>query len=164
MNIYLARHGESIPLGIDDERTLTNKGREDIKQLADFIFPLNMQVSHILHSQKYRAKETAELLLTGIPLTPPMEMRTELDPMASAEDMLDQINSWHESVMLVGHMPFLGKLASLMCNNRNGQDIILFKPGSMACFEKIEYKQWIITWVINPTLMGSEQKNFNNIV
>lgn len=154
MKIYLARHGESVSQGTDDERPLSESGMADIKRLANLIAPLKIQVTRIIHSQKYRAQQTAEILASGMSFNSSLEMSIELDPMAPILPIIDQINTWDEDSLLVGHMPFMGRLVSMLASGMEDNDICLFKPGCMVCLQQIEKKRWSICWMLGPVLLG----------
>lgn len=148
MKIYLVRHGESVAKGSDDERPLSQQGEKDIQNLANFLLPLKLQVSSILHSPKFRAKQTAEILSSSIHATKNIEIRPELDPMSSVNDIIEEIYAREEDLMLVGHMPYMGKMAAKLISGNEYENIVAFKPGSMVCLEQIESERWAINWML----------------
>lgn len=152
MKIYLVRHGDSIATGPDDERPLSEKGKSDIQHLANFISPLTLQVSLVLHSQKFRAQQTAKILSLSMQVESGVETRNELDPMAFVGDILEEIHARKKNILLVGHMPFMGKLAAQLIRGNEEQDVVAFKTGSMLCLEQVENDQWVIRWMLNPEL------------
>lgn len=154
MKLYLVRHGESIALGSDDKRPLSEKGEADIQSLANFISPLKLQVAHIFQSPKRRAQQTAEILSSKIVIANGIETKAELDPMASLNNILEELFVLNEDVLLVGHMPFLGKLVAKLITGNENKDIVSFKAGSMVCLEQIESEQWVILWMLNPELFS----------
>lgn len=154
MKIYLARHGESVSYGLDDERSLTEKGEQDMEKLAVFIKPLQIKVNHILHSQKYRAQQTAEILSSGFLSSPDMECSQKLDPLAAVMPIVDQIHAWDQDCLLVGHMPFMGRLVSLLVTGDENYNIVNFKPGCMINLDQIEQTRWAICWMLNPEILA----------
>lgn len=152
MKLYLVRHGESIATGVDDERPLSEKGREDIKRLARFIAPLKLQVSYIFQSPKLRAQETAKILSSNLSITKGIETRIQLEALASVNDIYDEIALLNEDVVMVGHMPFMGKLVSKLVLGNENKDVVAFKAGSIICLERIINEQWVIRWMLNPEL------------
>ena len=67
----------------------------------------------ILHSDKKRSIETAEVIcfaLGGVK----MELREGIGPNDAIAAIKDEITAARSSVMIVGHQPFLGKLASAL--------------------------------------------------
>jgi phosphohistidine phosphatase len=147
MKIYLVRHGESIFSGNDNKRPLSHQGRNDILNLANFIKPLNIVVKEILQSKKLRAKETAEILAPCIQHGA-IQTNENLDPDSDPQIWFQQLNHQNEDLMLVGHMPFMGKLVALMISGFSDKNIVAMKTGTMICLEKIE-NEWIISWMVN---------------
>lgn len=153
MKIYLVRHGESIATGSDDERPLSEKGKSDIQNLANFISPLGLSVSYILHSKKFRAQQTAKILSSSMKIEKGIETRNELDPLARVDDLLEEIYARNVDILLVGHMPFMGKLVTQFISGNEEKDMVAFKTGTMLCLEQVEGKQWVLCWMINPGLL-----------
>jgi len=75
MKIYLVRHGDSVSMADDDRRPLSEKGIDEINQLVKLISPLHIRVKQILHSNKLRAKQTAEILSQSVHMQNPLEER-----------------------------------------------------------------------------------------
>jgi phosphohistidine phosphatase len=156
MKLYLVRHGESSTGVSDNERPLSEKGKTEIQGLANVLSPLRIQVSQIFHSEKRRAEQTALILASAIKSYHPPELRLDLDPLASVAPIVNESYSWHDDIMLVGHMPFMGILAAkLVCGNEN-ENVVNFTTGCIVCLEQIEQRRWVINWVINPKLLDSE--------
>lgn len=153
MNVYLIRHGESFPTGSDNLRPLSDKGKEDIQNLADFLSPLNIKVGNIYHSEKLRAKQTAAIIETAITSYASMQTYIELDPLNSIIPTVDLIKSSEKDLMFVGHMPFMGKLCSYLTAGDESIDIVNFKTGSIVCLEKLE-GLWSIKWMLTPELFN----------
>lgn len=152
MKIYLVRHGESFSASSDDVRPLSEKGKADIQNLANFIAPLKISVSRILHSKKLRAQQTANILAASIHTSQSAEIRPELDPDFSIMTIIEEINAWQTDLMLVGHMPFMGKLVGKLIADDEYKNIVSFSAGSLLCLEKTEYQQWVINWMLVPEL------------
>lgn len=150
MKIYLVRHGESSTTGQENTRPLSKKGKSDVKALAKFIAPLKLKVTYLYHSNKLRAFETAKILLPSIKVENPMLTRIELDPLAPISPLLDEIYAADNDVLLVGHMPFMGKLVSYLVTGKENPDIVAFKAGSMVCLEQKERERWLICWMHAP--------------
>jgi phosphohistidine phosphatase len=152
MKLYLVRHGESIATGPDDEKSLSEKGIADIRRLAKFIASLKLQVSSIYHSPKLRTQQTAKILSSAMAVMPKIEMRIALEALAPIDDIYDEIAVLNEDIVMVGHMPFMGKLLSTLITGNENKDIVAFKTGCMVCLERIASTQWVICWTLNPEL------------
>jgi phosphohistidine phosphatase len=152
MKIYLARHGESLPHGHDDERLLSKKGREEIQQLADFIAPSSFKISRLFHSIKQRTHETAKILAPAFSFHGIPEIREGLDPLHRVLPIAYEIHQLTSDALFVGHMPFMSHLVGELVANSEDKDMVMFKTGSLLCLEKIE-NQWLIRWMLNPELL-----------
>jgi phosphohistidine phosphatase len=55
--------------------------------------------------------------------------------------------------MLVGHLPFLEKLTSLLlCGDENAR-LVLFRYGGIVCLEQKGDKGWGVKWVFTPEMV-----------
>jgi phosphohistidine phosphatase len=54
----------------------------------------------------------------------------------------------------VGHLPYLGRLASLLLASDPDQPLLAFQPGSIACLEKDVRGHWTLAWMLRPELFA----------
>ena len=119
MRLYLVHHGEAVPPGVDPQRPLSEGGSASVEQLAEKAAMQGAKPAVVWHSGKLRARQTAEAFwracnaLADIsaarglqPADPPDRVAVELSSEASADDPRD--------IMLVGHMPHIQRLLSLL--------------------------------------------------
>ena len=62
MQLYLVQHGASKSDSEDPQRSLTDDGRQTVEQMADLLSSLGLALDFIEHSDKLRARQTAEIL------------------------------------------------------------------------------------------------------
>lgn len=55
--------------------------------------------------------------------------------------------------MIVGHLPFLGRLISRLLIDSDSPDLVAFQPGAVVCLERSEVKSWHIRWMVVPELL-----------
>ena len=55
--------------------------------------------------------------------------------------------------MIVGHMPFLGKLAALLVTGSEENEIVEFQFGCVLCMERRGDVKWKVAWMITPALL-----------
>jgi phosphohistidine phosphatase len=113
MKIFLVQHADAVPKETDPGRPLSEKGKAQAKRAAEFLRKMPFYPEVILHSDKKRSIETAEVIcfaLGGVK----MELRKGIAPNDDIEELRKEIMSLKKSVMIVGHQPFLGKLASAL--------------------------------------------------
>ena len=161
MKIYILRHGEAAEHGDprfkENERPLTPKGLQRTKQLAHALREMEISFGAILSSPLLRAKQTAEIVARG--LDKKTELTDALTPSGSMEKLVGQINMIRpvpESVLLVGHEPYLSGFTSLLCVG--GPDLPLkLKKGALVRLEVENLmcgKCAILEWVVQPRLIG----------
>jgi len=152
MSLYLVQHGKAFPEEIDPSRPLTEEGKEEVERIACFAARSSLFVSQILHSGKLRAKQTAELLAKH--LNPPLGL-TEKKGLGPNDDVrkLSIIREVTQNIMIVGHLPFLGKLVSYLILDNPDKEIIQFQNGGIVCLDiNPNSGSWYIKWVITPEL------------
>jgi len=111
--IYLVRHGDTVPEERDPTRPLSEKGRAEVEATARALLKEGAKVDEIWHSTKLRAKQTAEIIaqILGVKKTYEKEGLKPFDPVAPIAEMLKTAN---KTILIAGHMPFLGELAELL--------------------------------------------------
>ena len=148
MRFYLVRHGDALAARVDARRPLSARGREQVAELARLAVNREVQVAEIRHSGILRARETAEILagyLTpGRDICESAGLLPEEDPqIAKAElDTADQ------SIMLVGHLPHMNRLAALL-DKSAAPSTIEFSPATMLCCSRVG-GLWQIDWRMAP--------------
>lgn len=153
MKLYLVQHGEACTKDVDPERPLTDKGRADIERLASFLKKINIQVERVIHSEKLRAIQTAELLAHAV--SPGVQPETSgiINPNDNPKAFDWQSESWGKDMLVVGHLPFMARLVSHLVIGDEGRVITAYQPGSIVCLERQDDGQWQIDWMIRPELL-----------
>src|SRR5438876_6168012 len=114
MKLYLIQHGESKPEEQDPERMLTENGAREVQKSAEFLRAAGVSVDAIWHSGKARAQQTAEIFANAVGARERVSRHEGLAPNDAVAPIKEQIEQKDQNVMLVGHLPFLGKLAALL--------------------------------------------------
>jgi phosphohistidine phosphatase len=149
MRLYLVQHAEAKREEEDPTRPLTEGGVRAAGRMAEFLSRKGTKVSRALHSGKTRALQTAEILAGKLGVR--VERSDALEPLADAGIWAKRLEGMDEDLMLVGHMPHLGKLCSLLLTGAEGLKVG-FKPGSVACLQR-EAGEWSLGWVLTPDLV-----------
>jgi phosphohistidine phosphatase len=153
MKLYLVRHGDYALDTTQQQDALSEKGLREINVLADFLGRLNIHVSNILHSGKFRAKQTALILARGFICDQPVQSRNGLNPNDDVTAFANEITHWGGDVVVVGHMPFMGRLAGKLVTGNENINIVTFQTGVIACLEQITLDHWVINWVLMPEIL-----------
>lgn len=152
MKLYLVQHGQQNPKEIDPEKNLSEKGEKDVEKIAAFLKKAGISILDIYHSGKARARQTAEILARGINLENEIIEKERIAPMDPIDTIEIELEKRMGDLMIVGHLPYLNKLASFLLTGNSDKEIILFQQGGVLCLEKVERK-WQISWMIIPELV-----------
>ena len=153
MKLYLVQHAKAAPKQVDPQRPLTEQGRRDIQKVAAFVKPLNLCVDYLWHSGKKRAVQTAKALAEVIEIKEAGIARKGLAPNDDVTVLRNELTSVRQDIMIVGHLPFLSKLASLLLTGSESADTVAFKQGGIVCLSRSENNQWQIDWMVTPELL-----------
>ena len=151
--LYLIQHGEAEAKGADPERHLTEKGIFDAEKMAAFLKPLDLRVDTVWHSGKARAIETIEIIKQALTAAQGIIQHEGLawdDPVGPIKEAIEQSA---QNLMIVGHMPFLGKLASALTSDSDANNVVAFRNGGVVCLERGEDAKWSVLWVVIPELL-----------
>jgi phosphohistidine phosphatase len=146
MLLYLVQHGEAKGEEEDPSRSLTEKGRADAEKTARYAAKIGINVSEIAHSPKLRAKQTAEVFASY--LKAGVKEMAGITPNDDPEIARKYIESAEKDIILVGHLPHLGKLASLLLVNDANATIVAFQMAGILCLEKKE--KWQVKFMLIP--------------
>jgi phosphohistidine phosphatase len=154
MRIYLTQHGLAVPKDIDPDRPLSEQGREDVRRLADFLANAGIQFGRVLHSGKTRAEQTAAILAEALLSTGEPRAHAGLGPKDPLEKVSPEIAFWSVDTLIVGHLPYLGRLASLLLASDPDRPLLAFQPSTMACLEKAADGSCTLAWMVRPELLA----------
>lgn len=149
MEVFLVRHGEAKSEQEDPRRPLSDSGRAGVEKVARALAARRVRVAAIVHSDKLRAKQTAEILARS--LAPRGGVR-EIRGLAPNDDpwlAKTEIEAASEPLMVVGHLPHLGCLASLLVRGDPEGQVVDFPPAAAVCLSRAGEK-WEVQWRLTP--------------
>jgi phosphohistidine phosphatase len=152
MKIYLVQHGHALQKSEDTDRPLSNVGHAEVGQMADLLAG-NLHVSRVVHSNKKRARQTAEILAAIIAGEFPVEEIEGLGPDDDVAAFAERLGQWDENALVVGHLPFMEKLVGLLITGSEKHPVVRFTPGSIVCLESDDRDSWQILYMIRPELL-----------
>lgn len=147
MKLYLVQHGQSAAKEVDPTRGLTETGRQETRLMAELAVRLDLGVVEIRHSGKARAEQTAAIF--GEALKPPRGVQAApgLNPLDDVRPVADSLGA--EPLMLVGHLPFMSRLAGLLANGDPESEAAVFRNSGIVCLLH-EDGHWRFLWQLNP--------------
>jgi phosphohistidine phosphatase len=153
MHSYLVQHGKARSAEEDPNRGLSDEGRQEVTRLAEFLQKLRLTVSLIHHSGKSRAYETAHILATSIRCTSGPCHTDGLNPGDDPATTVNFLNVYTDDILIVGHLPHLERLTSLLLTGNPDRRPVQFRNGGVVCLEKEQNGRWSLAWAIMPDLL-----------
>ena len=153
MAIFLVQHGKSLSKEVDSERGLSEQGKEDTARIADTARHYGIPVSRIDHSGKRRALQTAEIFASALDPEGGIMERRGLNPLDDVTELADKIAGL-DNLMLVGHLPFMERLASYLVIGSVEKKIFKFQNSGILCLDQDpENQAWFIKWSLMPDIL-----------
>jgi phosphohistidine phosphatase len=154
MRLYLVQHAKAAAKEADPERPVTDTGRAELEKTATFVKKLGLGVDYLWHSGKKRAEQTAEVLADVVSVKKACSARDGLGPNDDVSVLIDELSGSEGNVMIVGHLPFLGKLASLLVAGSQEADIVAFRNAGIVCLIFSDENGWQVDWIVTPELLA----------
>lgn len=151
MRVYLVRHAtaEDPGAGPDSGRRLTDQGRQEAREVGDFLRARHAAPSVILTSPRMRARETAELVAAALDPRPPVEVRDPLSCGATSKVYWSQIMLQPSpEFVLIAHNPELSAFASELVGHP-----ISFRPSTLCALD-LEEGKGRLAWIRHPGQPG----------
>lgn len=153
MRLYLVRHGQALDENKDKSRHLNAKGKLDAQKTAEFLKRANITLDAIFTSKKTRAIQTAEIFRSQLMNSGKVQQIDGISPNDSAIAFLENTEFEHNNIMLVGHLPFLSHLTSLLLTQEANIIKIAYLTSSVVCLEQKGRDGWQLAFSINPDLI-----------
>lgn len=149
--LYLVQHGKAYPESADPERRLTPEGVEETRRVGRLLRRAGVRVVEIVHSGKARARQTAEILAEY--LSPSAVREAEgLSPNDDPGTWAAHLQTARDPLMIVGHLPHLARLATLLLTGKAEPPIVSFKYSGVLGLDRVEGEGggWRIAFFITP--------------
>lgn len=143
--VFLVQHGEATTEEEDPNRPLT------VERAAAWAASVPLSVGRIQHSGKLRAEQTAALLAEKLK---PEEGVVPVEFMGPNDDVFPVAGMLEEStktLMLVGHLPFLSRLAGLLVTGDPNFEVVQFRMGGIVGLVRTK-ETWLVAWAVPPEL------------
>jgi phosphohistidine phosphatase len=148
VTVYFVQHGQAKPEDEDPQRPLTDRGGEDVTWVAHWaIDRFGVRPSRVVHSGKTRSRQTAEIWGRLLDVDP-----EEGDTLAPNDDPATWVRRLAEEtgdVMLVGHLPHLTRLASMLLSGDPDRQLIGFQHGGLLAVQHTD-GGWIVALLLPP--------------
>jgi phosphohistidine phosphatase len=153
MNLYLVQHGEAKPKTEDPTCPLSDHGTELVRRIAAWSAHAQLSIDQIRHSGKKRAEQTAELFAEQLKPACGVVAISGISPMDIVLPIANAVDLEEQTIMIVGHLPFLSGLASQLVVGDPNKHLLRFRNAGIVCLSRDEGK-WLISWTVVPQLLG----------
>lgn len=153
MKLYLVQHGKAVAKEENPERPLNDQGERDIQRMAARLGDAGIEVTRVWHSGKQRAAQTAKLLAKKVLAGRKIEVLKGIGPDDPVAEFASDADVWHEDTLVVGHLPFMSRLVSLLTVGDAGHELVHFTPGSIVCLQREDAHHWVIAWMLRPEIL-----------
>jgi len=163
VNIFILRHGIAVErdewdFKSDAKRPLTSDGEKQLRKISAAMKKMGLRFDLILSSPFERAKRTAEIVAEEMDLKKRLTFSEELRSDGEPKKLIHEIQKWKpspESLLLVGHEPYLSGLISVLATGKTKMEIE-FKKGGLCKLttDKLDYDRCAkLIWLLTPRQM-----------
>ena len=128
---------------------LSEPGRSASGRLAVAVAARGVKPDVIWHSGKFRARQTAELFWRACNPGAAFSVARGLQPKDPPRVIQDQLEAGDRSILLVGHMPHLGRLLRALCGELPDSLAMEFPTHGCVALER-QGGRWKELWRMEP--------------
>jgi len=150
VNLYLVRHGDALSEMRDPARPLSETGRVELQTVAKYL-AAQAHTAGIVHSGKTRAEQSAQILHAELP-NASVQMRKGLNPNDDVQPLADSLHHETLDLVIVGHLPYVSRLTSLLICGDADRSVFMFDTGSCIALRR-HGGTWCVRWMLDPHLL-----------
>jgi phosphohistidine phosphatase len=161
VEIILFRHGIAVDhehwKGSDNDRPLSEEGRDRTKQAAQGLGRLKLEPDHVYSSPLLRARQTAEVIKEEMSLKSKIEVLEELLPDAPPDALLARLAHLPAQavVLCAGHEPHLSTTIGVMISGKTTARVEMKKAaaGCVGFTGSPKPGGGILNWLLAPKIL-----------
>ena len=150
MNLYLVRHGRPLLNYESGDPPLSAEGESEVALVASKLSEMDVHVEEIYHSGKLRARQTAGIIQKSVAPGAEISFKAGLKPNDPIVGIADDMNAADKDSMLVGHLPFMDKMAAFLLDLSHDSSGLSFRTATVVCLERKEKDKWTLLWTVSP--------------
>ena len=155
LRIYIARHGDaSLSKKKDSLRPLSSQGVKEVEKVARWASRQGIKIEQIRHSGLLRAQESAEIFAKHLHPAAGVQSVHGLKPNDTVRSMATDLTHETKTLLLVGHLPFMGLLAEELIRGNEKLRSVGFPTGGLAGFE-YDGEKWTLICTATPDKVES---------
>jgi phosphohistidine phosphatase len=154
MELYLVRHGEAesnVPDAGGGGAPLTEAGLAQVRRSAHFAARLGVRVAEIRHSDRLRAIQTAQEFERALGC--PRRQVPGVGPDDDINPLRREAAGLQQNVMVVGHLPYLARIAGALLAQDESMPVVVFHPASLIRLDRRDDARWSLQLVMPPGVM-----------
>jgi phosphohistidine phosphatase len=152
MTIFLVQHGKCLSKAQDPEKGLSEQGGDDVRRIAQVASNYGIVVDEVLHSGKKRAQQTADIMAEALGPTKGVRAVDGINPLDDALSYAETLD-FSSQCMIVGHLPFLEKLAAYLVTGQQQYPIFQLQNGGILCLGRYTGSQQVVVkWALMPNI------------
>jgi len=155
MKLYLVQHAQAKSREQDPQRSLTDGGRQNAAAVAALAAGMGLEVAQIRHSGKTRAEQTAQILAENLAPEQGVSVSPGLGPLDDVGPVAADLSEADEPVMLVGHMPFMQRLAGQLVVGDSELAVVEFHNAGIVCLAR-KQGHWRVAWNLTPEIANAQ--------
>ena len=157
MLIHLMQHGACLSKELNESQPLSPVGREQVEKSGRAAAILGLRFQLVAASPKVRSMQTAEIMAeqTGYPVRR-IIVTEAVKAMAPVAETLAFINEYVglDSILITGHLPSLGLLASAILSPGKPVDIRVENGGLMQLELEPGRSAGVLNWSLTPSQLS----------
>jgi phosphohistidine phosphatase len=154
MQLYLVQHGAATSEAEDPQRRLTPDGAKTVERMAEYFASLLLHLDRIEHSDKERARQTAEIMAAHLHPADGTRQVAGLAPNDDIGPMRERLQSESGSLMIVGHLPYLSRALSVLHGVQPERTLVNFQMGGVVHLVCEDNGEWRLRWILVPELLS----------
>jgi len=162
MQLYLVQHGAAKSEAEDPQRRLTTEAMKTVEGIAEYLSSLILRVDRIEHSGKERARQTAEIMAAHLCPEGSTRQVAGISPNDDVGPMRERLQNESGSLMIVGHLPYLSRLLSVLLGAQPDRMLVAFQMGGIVHLERADQGEWRLRWILAPELLSERNREQRN--
>ncbi|MEH2921054.1 phosphohistidine phosphatase SixA [Samsonia erythrinae] len=153
MQVLIMRHGDALlDAASDAVRPLSDGGRDESRQMAEWLNEQPIDIERVLVSPYLRARQTLDVVKKVLPLPEEADCLNELTPGGDARLVSDYLQTLARegvgAVLVVSHLPLVGYLVAELCR---GETAPMFATSAIASVTlHAESGNGVLSWQVSP--------------
>ncbi len=163
MKLFLLRHAQAKETFPDEERDLSDYGREQIIKLTESVSTeIFSDIAQVWCSPFKRAKQTTEIFANKLNINAPQLESADITPSGYPDEiarMIAGLSCFGADLLIVSHNPLLESLATTLLGKSNSY--ISFKTATIACLTMVQppsldnrFGEWVLEFLLSPEIIS----------